>query len=183
MKYLAFSLLFLTGCATVPKETLILSGEMGSMIQDAKIAHVNLLNEYELSRRERIDEYMSTTWIPRFITKMAEGGDLWGKVCKTSNECTKVSELQGFVLAAASKITAKRKELTDALDYAMTELRTAVAQHYDILQLSNKTVTDNLRSVRANDEVLESTMKMAGMKPEALTPLKDVSRKLDQLFD
>lgn len=183
MKYLAFSLLFLTGCATVPKETLILSGEMGNMIQDARIAHVNLLNEYEISRRERIDEYMNSTWIPRFIDNMAKGGDLWGKVCKVENACTKIPELQGFILASAKKIEAKRKELNDALDAAMMELRTALAQHYDVLQISNKAVTDNLRSVRANDEVLESTMKMAGMKPEALTPLKDVSRKLDQLFD
>jgi len=161
----------------------MLSGEMGTMIQDARTAHVNLLNEYEVSRRERIDEYMSTTWIPRFIDNMAKGGDLWGKLCKSENACDKVPELQGFVLAAAKKIAAKRKELTDALDAAMMELRTAVAQHYDILQLSNKTVTDNLRSVRANDEVLESSMKMAGMKPESLTPLKDVSKKLDRLFD
>ena len=41
----------------------------------------------------------------------------------------------------------------------------------------------NLRSIRANDEVMESVMLKNGVDPAKLTPLKDVSAKLDKLFN
>jgi hypothetical protein len=156
---------------------------MGGMIASAKTAHYNLLDEYEKERRARIDEYMESTWIPRFIKTMAKDGDLWGKTCAIKNTTDAALELQGFVEAAARRITAKRKELTDALDLAMIDLREALRIHYSTLEQSNQVVTLNLRSIRANDEVMESVMLKNGVDPAKLTPLKDVSAKLDKLFN
>jgi len=170
-------------CAHVPKETSQLSGEVGGMIASAKTAHYNLLDEYERERRERIDDYMHHTWIPRLIGKMAERGELWEKTCKNKNTLDAVMELRDFVLAAARQITAKRKELTDALDESMAELRESVRSHYDLLERANSTVTRNLRSVRANDDLTENLLKKNGVDPQKLMPLKDVSRKLDKLFN
>ena len=182
MKYLSLAFLLLAGCVSLPKETVQLSGEMGSMITNAKAAHYALLDQYEAERRGRIDDYMASTWIPRFIRTMAKNGDLWGKTCKIANTRDSADELQGFVEAAALQIAGKRKELTDALDYAMADLRTAVRAHYDLLEQSNQVVNRNLRSIRANDEVTESLLKKNGINPEQLTPLRDVSAKLDKLF-
>jgi hypothetical protein len=173
---------FCGGCATIPKETVALSGEISGMISSAKTAHLNLLDQYEVERRGRIDEYMESTWIPKFIRQMARDGDLWGKTCKIANTRDAAEELQGFVEAAAQRMAAKRKELTDALDYAMLDLRAAVDTHYSLLEQSNQVVTRNLRSVRANDEVLESMLKKNGVDIEKLTPLRDVSAKLDKLM-
>ena len=171
-----------SGCATVPKETVILSGDIGTMISSAKTAHYNLLDAYEQERRGRIDEYLESTWIPRFIRTMAKDGDLWGKTCKIANTRDAADELQGFVEAAAQQIAAKRKELTDALDLAMLDLREAVRAHYDTLESANRAVTGNLQSVRRNDEVMESVLKKNGINPASLTPLKDVSAKLDKML-
>jgi hypothetical protein len=156
---------------------------MGGMIASAKTAHYNLLDEYEKERRARIDEYMESTWIPRFIKTMAKDGDLWGKTCAIKNTADAALELQGFVEAAARRITAKRKELTDALDLAMIDLREAVRIHYATLEQSNQAVTGNLRSIRANDEVFESVLLKNKVDPAKLTPLKDVSKQLDKLFN
>jgi hypothetical protein len=181
-KYYFLTFLLLTGCATVPKETVILSGDIGAMLSDAKTAHLNLLDEYERERRGRIDDFMYSTWIPRFIKTMAKDGDLWGKTCKISNTIDAAMELQGFVDAAARKISDKRKELTDALDLAMIDLREAVRLHYDTLESANRAVTANLRSVRSNDDIFESLLKKNNIDPNKLTPLRDVSAKLDQMF-
>lgn len=185
MKKIALLILLIlpAGCAHVPKETAMLSGEMGRMIANAKTAHYNLLDEYERERRERIDDYMYHTWIPRLIGKMAEAGDLWGTTCKQKGTLDATMELRDFVLAAAKQIAAKRKELTDALDETMAELREAVRLHYETLERANRTITRNLESVRKNAEVTESLLKKNGVNPEKLTPLKDVSRKLDKLFN
>ena len=179
--FLAF-LLLLGGCVSLPRETVLLSGEMGVMISNAKAAHRALLDQYEAERRGRIDDFLQSTWIPRFIRTMAKDGDLWGKTCKIANTRDSAEELQGFVEAAAQQIAAKRKELTDALDYAMQDLRTAVREHYDLLEQSNQVVNRNLRSIRANVEVTESLMKKNGLNPDKLTPLREVSAKLDKLM-
>lgn len=176
-----FSLcLILTGCAHLSKETVLLADEQNTMIQSSRDSHTALLDAYAQSRRERIDEYMQSTWIPTFIENMAKGGDLWGKVCETENACTKVPELQGFVLAAAKKIAEKRKGLTDALDNALSELRYELDRHYNILQLSNKTVADNLKSVELNKAVDAKIQEKLGLEPPA--KLKEISDKLDKMF-
>lgn len=174
---------FLAGCVSLPKETVQLSGEMTTMIASAKESHLALLDAYEMERKGRIDDYMESTWIPRFIRTMAKDGDLWGKTCKIANTRDAADELQGFVEAAAQRMAAKRKELTDALDLAMLDLREVVRVHYSTLELAQRTIHRNLRSVRANDEVMENLLKKNGMDTEKLTPLRDVSAKLDKLFN
>lgn len=172
-----------SGCAHVPRETGQLSQEMGSMIANAKTAHHNLLDEYERTRRERIDDYMHHTWIPRLIGKMAEQGELWEKTCKNKNTLDAVMELRDFVLASARQIAAKRKELTDALDETMAELRETIRVHYETLERANATITRNLQSVRTNDEITENLLRKNKIDPEKLTPLRDVSKKLDKMFN
>lgn len=172
----------LTACVSLPKETVQLSGEMTTMISSAKSAHIALLNQYEAERRGRIDDYMRSTWIPRFIGTMAKDGNLWGKTCKIQNTTDAALELQGFVEEAAQQIADKRKELTDALDYAMADLREAVRAHYETLEQAQGAVHRNIRSVRANDEVSENLLKKNGVNPENLTPFREVSAKLDRLF-
>jgi len=172
----------LSGCASIPKESVILSGEMTTMIASAKTAHFNLLDEYEVQRRGRIDDFMESTLIPRFVGQMAKDGDLWGKTCKIQNTKDSEFELAGFVQAAAKRIAAKRKEMTDELDLAMADLRERVRAHYATLEMAQVELYRNLRSVRANDEVTEALMKKNRMNPEALTPLRDLSAKLDKAF-
>lgn len=179
---LLLSFLF-CGCASVPKETVMLSGEIGNMIQSAKESHYALLVEYEQERRGRIDDYMQNTWIPIFIRKMATDGDLWGKTCDIKNSAEATIELQDFVQAAALQIANRRKTLTDALDSAMTELRESLRTHYDTIERANRVVTNNIRSVRANDEAFEETLKAVKIDPNKVTPFKDVSKKLDKLFN
>lgn len=174
--------LLLAGCVSLPKETVQLSGEMSSMISNAKVAHMALLDQYEAERRGRIDDFMEAVWIPRFIGNMAKDGDLWGKTCKIANTRDSSDELAGFVQAAAKQIAAKRKELTDALDFAMMDLREAVRVHYETLEMAQGTVHRNLRSVRMNDEITENLLRKNGVKPENLTPLREVSAKLDKMF-
>jgi pyruvate-formate lyase-activating enzyme len=156
---------------------------MGGMILNSKMAHLALLDQYEIERRGRIDEYMASTWIPRFIKTLAKDGNLWGKTCAIKNTTDAALELQGFVEASARQIAKKRKELTDALDLTMVDLRAAVNIHYALLEQSNNAVTANLRSVRKNDEVMESLLKKNGVSPENLTPLREASAKLDKMLN
>lgn len=181
-QYYFLTFLLCAGCVTVPKETAVLSSEVGNMIASSKASHLALLNQYEAERRGRIDDFMEAVYIPRLIKQMAQDGDLWGKTCKIKDTIDAAIELQGFVEAAALRIAAKRKELTDALDYAMADLRAEVDAHYGLLERSNSTITRNLRSVNANDEVLGTLLKKNGVDAEKLTPLRAVSERLDKLM-
>lgn len=179
-KYLLLSFLLLTGCAHISKDTVALSDEMGPLIQNSRDTHTALLDAYAQSRRERIDEYMQSTWIPTFIQDLAKRGDLYDKTCKAKDSWDSTMVLQGFVLSASAKIAKKRKELTDALDSSLADLRYDLSRHYDILQLSNRTVTDNLKSVDTDRQVNAKIAENAGIKaPERL---KQITEKLDKLF-
>jgi hypothetical protein len=57
----------------------------------------------------------------------------------------------------------------------------AIDQQYGVLAMSNKAVTDNIKSVKKNDEVLESTKKM--LKLDKIGPLREVSDRLNKLMD
>jgi hypothetical protein len=182
MKKLIFLLIPLAGCVTLPKETVMLSGEMGVMIQSAKNSHVELLNEFERQQISKIDLYLQTTWNPTMVGEMAKGGDLWRQTCGLRDTLKAERELTEFVQAAAKRMARKRQELTDALDVQMFDLRVAVDQHYYTLALSNKTVTDNLRSIRRNDEVFEETLKMVKQDKDLPAAMRVVSDKLDKLM-
>ena len=178
-----FSLLMpLAACVTLPKETVMLSGEMNTMILSAKNSHVELLNEFERQQISKIDLYLQVVWNPELVGTMAKSGDLWGKTCDLKDTLTARMELTGFVQAAAKRIARKRQELTDTLDVQMADLRAAVDQHYYTLALSNKTVTDNLRSIRRNDEVFEETLKMVKQDKALPAALRVVSDKLDKMM-
>lgn len=107
---LLIACVFLGGCVSLPKETVLLSSEMGIMLVSAKSQHMALLDQYEKERRARIDDYMQTTGIPDILTPMTVKGDLWGKTCAVRNTPAAVNELSGFVLAAAQAIAELRKE-------------------------------------------------------------------------
>jgi len=177
--------LMLSGCVHVPKETMLLSDEMGGMISATREANVKLLDQYQASRIERVDEYMQSTLIPRFIQNLAKDNDLESKVCRKGYSLESAIELQGFAQAAAKKIAARRKLLTDEIDAKMAELRAAVAANYDLLARSNQTITDNLRSIRANDEVLENSLKRFKLDPEKLIPekMRALDEKLNKMMD
>ena len=180
-KYLLLSFLLLTGCAHVAKETVLLADEQNMLIQNSRDTHTALLDAYAQSRRERIDEYMQSTWIPTFIQKMAKDGDLYGKTCSIKNSWDATMELQGFVQAAAAKIAKKRKELTDALDLSLADLRYDLNRHYDILQLSNRTVADNLKSVDLDRQVNAKIAEKMGIQPPA--KLREITERLDKMFE
>lgn len=182
MKKLIFLLIPLAGCVTLPKETVLLSGEIGTMIQSAKAAHVELLNEFERQQISKIDLYLETTWNPELVGSMALDGDLWGKTCSRKNTLDSTMELTGFVQAAAKRIFRKRKELVDALEEQVADLRTALDLHYDTLVLSNKTVTDNLRSIKMNDEVLESTLDQAKKSVDLPHGMRRASDLIDSMM-
>ncbi len=178
-------ILTLAGCVHIPKETVLLSNEMGGMISANREATMKLIDQLHASRVERVDEYFQSTLIPKFVQNMARDNDLEKVVCKKGYSLESMDELAGFSLAAAKKIAAERKKFTDAIDSKMAELRTAAAQSYDTLALSNRAVTDNIRSVLDNKEVLEDSMKRFKLEPEKLLPakLRELDDKLDKMLN
>lgn len=65
--YLVFISFFLVGCATIPKQSAMLSQELSGMIRNCRTSHIALLDEYLLERRNRIDDFMKNQWIPKFM--------------------------------------------------------------------------------------------------------------------
>ena len=59
----------LSGCATVPKESVELSTELTKMIRSAEASHLALVEDYISEKKHRADDFLERVWIPTFISK------------------------------------------------------------------------------------------------------------------
>jgi hypothetical protein len=160
----------------------LLTDEVGAMLTESKKQHLELLDEYEKERRERIDDYMMTTGIPDILKPMVIKGDLKGTLCNSSFSACTINELTGFVMSASKAIAEMRKELTDALDVVLTKQRYSVNEYYDTMILSNKVISGNLHAIQNNKDVQDGILRKMKIEPLKLTPLKEESKSLDKLF-
>ena len=188
---LIFVSTLLQACAHVPKETLELSGEMTVMISSAKDSHKQLINQFAEEERKTIDLYVQAIFIPEFISRALEqskteseyhGKDFLEDTCNSKGERDRSYKLQKIVEGLSVEITAKRKELTDILDKELMNLNMALDRHYDLLEASNRAITDNLRSVDTDRQVNKKAMEMLKLDPTEIKPLKEISDKMKKIM-
>lgn len=182
-RYLSvIGIFFLGGCASVPKETLDLSAETGVMIMSAKDSHRQLLNTYQGTERAKIDFWIEALYIPETITAGLDEEDVVKEMCEMKGKRDVVLKLQEIIEGASKQIAAKRKELTDVLDKEVAKLRLAIDQHYEMLEASNRIITENLRSVDTRNQVNKKILENMKISPDQIKPLKDISDKLEKLM-
>lgn len=66
-------ILFFVSCASAPKETIELSEVIGNQISEMQASHEKFVQLYYDKLREDIDDFMTQTWIPHFISNVVEG--------------------------------------------------------------------------------------------------------------
>jgi len=179
---LGLSLSFV-GCVTLPKESVQLSASLSGMIATARRSHLAVIDEYVAQRREIINLYMYEIWFPKFIKNFIKMANLQKDVCKNRDKGEAATNMRDFAMAAVARYMERRNKLIHALEEVERELKSKATEHYDRIALVNSTVTNYLQSAQKNAEFQNKLLKAVNIEPEKLTPFKEASKKLDNLFE
>ena len=151
----ALSLIVLSGCATVPKETVALSVAVGEYIQQLYSGYKSVVRlSFDQMRRNGllvIDE----VWTPAYLATFVREGELL-EIAREENW----ADLEGWARAAIEDIEAKRREFVDEVDLRESALLDKIDEAFERTVSANAAVTAHLNSVLKveglQDQVLEA---------------------------
>lgn len=193
---------FLLGCATVPKDVVRLSSQVGEDIQSLQESYDQLIHEYyEMLRNERVT-YLDNEWYPRFLenwmetgelTAIATGEKIWSEEKQMliprppdADEKETLQTLQDWLNYALYAYETKQENLTASLDEDEAELRRDVNMAFHQITRANAAITAHLNSVREVKEVQDETMEALGIKElreKINSKLIAVSKKAEQQLE
>lgn len=180
---LYFLTLAVSGCVTVPKESAILSAELGSSIDEAQRSHLALVSDYADQRRGRAEDFLRYRWTPRFIATLLKKIHFDREVCKIAGDLDRAVVVQELVEDISAQVEAKRRELMSAIDLVERDLRRAVADHYYQAARMNGAITANLRSA-TEGLAFEKEIRAAITRPlDKIVPISEANKKLDKMVD
>jgi len=174
-------------CATVPKEVVELSYQMGVDLSAVHKSYKLLIHDhFDSLRAERI-RYLNNEWIPKYIKAwvvngrlldVAKGEVVWSQEKGDFIKPIPGKEGEGFLttvnfwsVAAVKNIEKKRAELLDPLNKQEEQLLSWVDDEFDRLYRGNATITAHLNSLRKVQEVQDDAL--------AALHLKDLRDKIN----
>ena len=140
--------LILGGCASIPKESVKLSQEVGKGIASYHEAYTNLLNEYFSQKRTVINSFILNKYLPKYMENIKSE-------LKAAGEDPE--KLHPFIVRDIVKdISEKRDKMHEELEKSRIALIDAVFKDYLLLTNANSTITGLLQSAVDVDEAASS---------------------------
>lgn len=166
----------LQGCATIPGEAPELSAELGNRISAIEKAHFNLLHKYFDERRQQVDEFIMTEWVPEFaeqVFSVPAIENVWAEVVRTNNKQDRLQFLVRMGPKLQAKINAKRLELIKPLDDAERLIENTLWDEYQQTRAINNSITSFLVSAAKVDENRARYLEMLGVTDQKLADAVD----------
>ncbi len=138
-------------CASVPRESVEMSREIGKGIVESQRSYTAVLNAYFEMKKQQVDQWIESKYIPEFMSNVTSQLEKEGKPTTLSpEEMTKVLQ----------KVIEKRDEMISELEKARILILTTSEEHYILLAQGNHALTAFLQSVVEVKEALASTMQL-----------------------
>jgi hypothetical protein len=144
-------------CASIPRESVVLSREVGSGIAKSRTAHLATLGAFYKKLKADNDTWIETVFLPRAIENVAAP---LAAACKAKGDTTpSCADLGTADVATLVRNTVKfRDEIQSALEANQNAAIRLVNDHYSDLEASNAAVTGLLASaVDVKDATREAT--------------------------
>ncbi len=186
----ALSLVTFAGCASVPKEVVQLSYQIGEDFSSIQVSYKKLVHDhFEMLREQRI-QYLNNEWTPTYIRRWVEDGRLrdvvkgdivWSeekadfiKPFAGKEEDGLLNTVKFWSLAAVEDIESKKKELLEPLNKQEEQLTSWIDDAFNRLYRGNATITAHLNSLRKVQEVQDDAL--------AALHMKDLSEKINTVL-
>lgn len=164
IKFSLVFLLLITSCASIPKESVILSETIGSDIKDLRRSQINLINLYYKNISNNINEFVNNVFRPFIINNILSeelrsyrsgGKNIYGNLVEAGEANASiesinlaVSEMQDLLDATNSIVEQKRDELLDPINSQRDSLLYLTNNKYDNLIYANTSLTAYLKSLQ-----------------------------------
>lgn len=178
--FIAISLAtFVTGCASVPRESVDLSYAIGRDLEALHQSHRDLITRYFEALRSQVNDAIDQVFIPTYLHSFVTSGKL---IQHAQNQ--RADLIEAWARTAVKRIDRERRERLQPLYEAERELVLSVNEAFDKAVRANAAVTAQLASVvktqQANDELLES-VKLKDLREKIRSALTDASAKAGKI--
>jgi hypothetical protein len=155
--------LIVGGCATVPKEAIVLSHTMGQDLQEVHRSHLALIRVHFGDLRERVNTFIDTRWKPSYLRDFIKSGDLVGLATKPDPNDV-LTGVGAWVDVAMEEIETKRQGLLKPIDAQEDTLVEIVEDAFNRLTRANAAITAHLNSLQKIQEVQDETLQALKLK-------------------
>ncbi len=178
------ALLTVSGCATVPRESVLLSQTIGDDLQAVHASYSSLCRTHFASLRLQINAFIDTRWTPTYLREFIRDGELVA-LATASNPTEVLNGVGAWAEVAVEEIEAKRRELLDPVDRDERALLTSVDDAFGRLAQANAAVTAQLQSIRkvkgVEDEALQA-LRLKDLRDTVTARLADTSERTAKLL-
>lgn len=167
-----------SACASIPKETILLSQTLGKDLQVLHKAHRNIIEIHFKKIKTEINSFVDDVYAPfviHYVLKKEFNSFEQGKPSvygileiagqkegKMESE-NAVNEMADFQNAARKQIERKRKELLTPILKQESDIVMAINQSYEQAGYANATITAYLQSLRKVKDAQEEALSMIGL--------------------
>jgi hypothetical protein len=173
----------LSSCANVPPEAVQLSNELTTMIRTAEASHLALLDHFIAERKNRVDDFLEKTWIPKFLETGAKDAKITDLIGAEQDKVKKEELLKEFNSDVAVQINKRRASLMNAVDEIGSSLRESITLLYADMLTVNQALTAHLQSSAKVTEARKELFDKLKIDPSKLLPLDKISNILDKTLD
>jgi len=160
----------LGGCASVPKESVELSKEVGKGIAESQRSYTGLLNTYFTSKKQQVDQWIENEYLPEYLSNIQAG-------LKNAGQPTTLSIEQ--LRDVLRDVIIERDQKHTDLENTRLLLLTKSNEHYALLSQGNTGVTGLLQSMVNVREATSSTSQSIKTASGGKVDLEQIEKKFN----
>ncbi|MEN8193335.1 MAG: hypothetical protein ABFS12_11005 [Bacteroidota bacterium] len=177
---------FLQCCASVPRETVDLSIELGNQISYIEDSHIALLNKYFTEKRNQIDLFIMNEWTPLFAKNFFSSPEIenaWDEVISSNDMNERLDFIVTIGPVLQRKINSKRHELIKPLEDLEKTIERKIRQAYNRAYAVNNSLTSFLVSASELTENRDRYINMLGISDSEITnAINSADSAVDELL-
>lgn len=160
----------LGGCASVPKESVELSKEVGKGIAESQRSYTGLLNTYFASKKQQVDQWIENEYLPEYISNIQAE-------LKKAGQPTTLSPQQ--LRDVLRDVIVERDQKYTDLENTRLLLLTKSNEHYTLLSQGNAGVTGLLQSMVDVKEATSSATQTIKTASGEKVDLEQIEKKFN----
>lgn len=170
--FIVVLLVAITGCATIPKESVELSENLSEMIESARTSHVNLVDKYFAEKENEVKRFVIEEYKPVFIRNIRD------KLKAQNKEFT--FELYDKAL---ERILKRMDQWVGEVEEMRIELLNELDEHYHLMTRANEAITNLLRSASKVEETRKKLIERSGIEAEKIIDFGKLDERIQGIID
>ncbi|BBE16296.1 hypothetical protein AQPE_0433 [Aquipluma nitroreducens] len=173
--------IFLTGCATIPKQSASLSEELGYKLTNIEQSHVQLLHNFFEQKRNTVEEFIVEEWIPVYSEQYFSKPSVenkWNEIVSSGNKEDRLKFITIVGPVLLNQINEQRQKLLQPLNDLEKEIEQKIRNEYNSARSINNALTSFLQSAVKVEENRSRYLEMLGVTDQKINEAIDTTDQL-----